>query len=133
MFGRFWGSKKRIKRFKDTCEDELLAAFDEAKKHLKYSIELYDTEVAVYQQLINQGQAKVLQLEEILYHLPDVNGDNLIDRAEFEAYMSDYKKHHPNVKESDIPVFSDMDLDMDGQITFEGKGTFGLCSKDNMQ
>ncbi len=131
LFGKFWRSNKRIKRFKNTCDEELLDAFDKAKNNLEHVIDIYDSEVAVYQALIKQGRTTVKKLEETLYHLPDVNNDNLIDQTEFDEYMTDYRRKHPYVREEDMPSFSDMDYNKDGQITFEGTITLGLCSKDN--
>ncbi len=132
LFGKFWGSNKRIKRFKNTCDEELLDVFDKAKKKLERIIDQYDTDVAICQDDIKVAQNTIIRLEEILYHLPDVNNDNLIDRAEFDKYMTDYKRKHPNVEDEDLPTFNDMDHNKDGQITFKGTITLGLCSKDNM-
>ncbi len=120
LFGKVWGSEKRVKRLKQKCDEDLMKAFNKAKKKLENMITLYDTEVIVYQELIKKGQTTIKKLEDTLYHLPDVNNDNLIDRREFDDYMVKYRKMHPNLKDEDIPLFEDMDHNKDGKITFKG-------------
>ncbi len=120
LFGKVWGSNKKVKRYKQKCDEALVEAFSNAKKRLENIITLYDVEAAIYEELIKKGQGTIKKLEDALYHLPDVNNDDLIDRREFNDYMVKYRKRHPHLKDEDIPLFSDMDHDQDGKITFKG-------------
>ncbi len=128
LFGKVWGSDKRVKQFKEKCDSDLLDAFDKAKENLEKIIDEYETEATLYQDLIKQGKTTIKKLEDILYHLPDVNNDDLIDRKEFDDYMVKFKKMHPNVADEDLPHFEDMDQNHDGTITFKG-----IAGSESMQ
>eukprot|EP00903_Cladosiphon_okamuranus_P009998 g9483.t1 len=58
-----------------------------------------------------------LEYEE--FRQPDVNGDNVISKKEFNQYIRTYVAMYPDTADADIPRFEDFDLNHDGMVTFD--------------
>eukprot|EP00953_Heterococcus_sp_UTEX-ZZ885_P027781 14867-Heterococcus_DN1.PRE.2 len=66
---------------------------------------------------LQQYKIYVDELEKVLFALPDNNSDGLIDKREFDAYMQQYMRDHPEIEPSELPSFRDMDDNGNGKIT----------------
>ncbi|CAN0306734.1 unnamed protein product [Pylaiella littoralis] len=69
-----------------------------------------------------QPYARSIQQDNIEYEefrQPDVNGDNVISKPEFEKYILKYLSLYPDTADMDIPRFEDFDLNHDGMVTFD--------------
>ena len=62
-------------------------------------------------------QQVIDELEQVLFALPDINQDGLIDKREFDTYMQQYMLEHPDIAPSELPQFRDMDNNGNGRIT----------------
>jgi hypothetical protein len=49
---------------------------------------------------------------------PDVDGDDMISRAEFNMYVKNYLSSYPGMTEKDYPKFEDFDHDQNGYVNF---------------
>ena len=49
----------------------------------------------------------------------DVDGDDMISRAEFNMYIKTYLSNYPGLSEKDYPKFEDFDYDKNGYINFQ--------------
>lgn len=67
---------------------------------------------------LDEKVRQVRALEQFLYSLPDINNDGLITRFEFDKYMNQYKREHPELTDLDLPRFEDMDHNNNGHINF---------------
>ena len=56
------------------------------------------------------------------FKVPDLDGDDRINRAEFSYYIEKYLKNYPGLEEKDYPKFEDFDHDKDGFISFTEYG-----------
>ncbi|RYH26485.1 EF-hand domain-containing protein [archaeon] len=53
------------------------------------------------------------------FKAPDTNNDDMISRAEFNAYVTKYLSSFPELSEADFPKFDDFDQDEDGLVSFD--------------
>mmetsp|Transcript_7498 Transcript_7498/g.11357 ORF Transcript_7498/g.11357 Transcript_7498/m.11357 type:complete len:253 (-) Transcript_7498:146-904(-) len=53
------------------------------------------------------------------FKAPDADGDDWIDRSEFNNYVRAYMQAYPEIPLSDYPKFEEMDLNKDGRISFQ--------------
>eukprot|EP00752_Nemacystus_decipiens_P005689 g5149.t1 len=67
-----------------------------------------------YQRTVAQDN---LEYEE--FRQPDVNGDNVITKTEFNQYIRKYLTMYPDTPQADIPRFEDFDINHDGVVTFD--------------
>ncbi|CAM9878995.1 unnamed protein product [Scytosiphon promiscuus] len=63
------------------------------------------------------AQQDNLEYEE--FRQPDVNGDNVISKTEFNQYIRKYLALYPDTAPQDIPMFEEFDLNHDGMVTFD--------------
>ncbi|CAM9670462.1 unnamed protein product, partial [Choristocarpus tenellus] len=62
------------------------------------------------------GDQVMMDYEE--FKQPDLNNDNIITKAEFNAYIRSYLAMYPQTLESEVPRFEDFDMNHDGMVTF---------------
>ncbi|KAG5187892.1 hypothetical protein JKP88DRAFT_218298 [Tribonema minus] len=118
-FFKYFRSKGKIEKLKKKYQLGLKQFQTEAARQIQGQLDKYATAIQQEQARLEILHDNIRMWETALFTLPDDDGDKLITPNEFSTYMTSYKKLHPELLDSDLPTFRDMDFNRNGQITFE--------------
>lgn len=79
----------------------------------------YEYQNQELKQALYESEQEALQRDYEEFKQPDANGDDVISRNEFSAYIRNYMKAYPHIPPEEYPTFEDFDMNRDGLVTFQ--------------
>lgn len=98
---------------------QIISAKNVEVQKLKTMIYEYEYRNQELKQALYESEQESLKRDYEEFKQPDANGDDVISRAEFATYISNYMKAYPHIPKEEYPTFEDFDMNRDGLVTFQ--------------